>query len=127
MEFLDPTHALNIRNSDWRIYSQNPSAPPQFLTETSKVNDSMVVDGCYIAGEVTHSILSHNVKVGKGSVVENSIIMAGVTIGENVTIKYAIIGDNAKIHDGAQVIGQEKEIMVAGYNEEIGGQTDEEA
>ncbi len=53
--------------------------------------------------------------------------MAGVTIGENVTIKYAIIGDNAKIHDGAQVIGQEKEIMVAGYNEEIGGQTDEEA
>ncbi|WP_085559577.1 glucose-1-phosphate adenylyltransferase [Carnobacterium iners] len=126
MEFLDPTHALNIRNSDWRIYSQNPSAPPQFLTETSNVTDAMIVDGCYIAGEITHSILSHNVKVGKGSIVENSIVMSGVTIGENVTIKYAIIGDNAKIHDGAYLVGKEKEIMVVGYNEEIGGLTDDE-
>ena len=52
--------------------------------------------------------------------------MSGVTTGENVTIKYAIIGDNAKIHDGANLIGKEKEIMVVGYNEEIGGLTDDE-
>ena len=127
MEFLDPTHALNIRNSDWRIYSQNPSAPPQFLTATSKVSNAMIVDGCYVAGEVNHSILSHNVKIGKGSTVKDSIIMADVTIGENVTIEHAIVGEHAKIHDGAQLIGQEKEIAVVGYSEEIGGLKDEEA
>lgn len=127
MEFLDPTHALNIRNSDWRIYSQNPSAPPQFLTATSNVTNAMIVDGCYVAGEVAHSILSHNVKIGKGSVVKDSFVMADVTIGENVTIEYAIVGEHARIHDGAQIIGKEKEIAVVGYREEIGGLKDEEA
>jgi ADP-glucose pyrophosphorylase len=48
------------------------------------------------AGEITHSILSQNVRVGNGSVVRDSLIMANVTIGENVTIEHAIIGENAK-------------------------------
>ena len=91
MGFLDPNHALNIRDTSWRIYTQNPSAPPQFLTKSSKVADSMIADGCYIAGEVNHSILSHNVKLGKNLKVKDSLIMANVTIGENVTINCAII------------------------------------
>ena len=63
MEFLDPDHSLNIRDEEWRIYSKNPVSPPQFLTESSNVTDSMIVDGCYVAGEITHSILSQNVCV----------------------------------------------------------------
>lgn len=112
MEFLDPNHALNIRDSSWRVYTQNPSAPPQFLTKSSKVADSMIADGCYIAGEINHSILSHNVKVGKNSIIKDSLIMANVTIGENVTINCAIIGENAKIHDGAQLNGEEKRLRL---------------
>src|SRR5690606_4491940 len=57
MEFLDPNHALNIRDENWRIYSKNPDSPPQFLTKDSKVTNSMIVDGCYVAGEINHSIL----------------------------------------------------------------------
>jgi len=45
----------------------------------------MIVDGCYIAGEITTFLfLSHHVKVGKGSIVENSNVMSGGNIGENV-------------------------------------------
>ncbi|EDP69413.1 glucose-1-phosphate adenylyltransferase [Carnobacterium sp. AT7] len=126
MEFLDPNHALNIRDTSWRVYTQNPSAPPQFLTKSSNVSDSMIADGCYIAGEVKHSILSHNVKVGKNSTIKDSLIMANVTIGENVTINCAIIGENAKVHDGAQINGDEKNITVIGYAEEVGGLKDED-
>ena len=108
------------------MYTQNPSAPPQFLTKSSKVADSMIADGCYIAGEINHSILSHNVKVGKNSIIKDSLIMANVTIGENVTINCAIIGENAKIHDGAQLNGDEKNITVVGYAEEVGGLKDED-
>ncbi|MCI3027883.1 glucose-1-phosphate adenylyltransferase [Desemzia sp. C1] len=126
MEFLDPNHALNIRDENWRIYSKNPDSPPQFLTKDSKVTNSMIVDGCYVAGEINHSILSHNVKVGKGSVVKDSFIMSNVTIGENVTIDHAIVGENAKLHDGAELIGKEKDIAVLGYSEEIGGLKDDE-
>lgn len=126
MEFIDPSHDLNIRDRDWRIYSRNPDTPPQFLTEEANVSNSMITDGCYIAGEVNHSILSHNTRIGKGSVVKDSFIMPNVIIGENVRIEHAIIGENAKIYDGAEVIGKKDEIAVLGYDEEIGGLQDED-
>lgn len=121
MEFLNPEHALNIRDDKWRIYSKNPNSPSQFLTDTAKVTNSMIVDGCYVAGEIDHSILSHNVKVGKGSVIKDSFIMSNAIIGENVTIDHAIVGEDAHIYDGAKLIGKEKDIAVCGYSEEIGG------
>ncbi|WP_027107979.1 glucose-1-phosphate adenylyltransferase [Lacticigenium naphthae] len=126
MEFINPDHDLNIRDTNWRIYSRTPDCPPQFISKTGKVTNSMITDGCYVSGEVEHSILSHNVRVGKGSVVKDSFVMADVVIGENVHIEKAIIGEGARIYDGGQVIGKDKDIAVLGYNEEIGGLTHEE-
>lgn len=125
MELLDPDHTLNIRDDNWRIYSKNPVAPPQFISENGKVNEAMMADGCYIDGTVEHSIVSQNVTLGSNSLVENSIIMANATIGDNVTIKYAIVGEFADIKDGAQVIGTRDDIQVIGYEETVGG-TDHE-
>lgn len=125
MEFLDPNHELNIRDREWRVYSRNPNTTPQFLTSSARVTDSMVTDGCYVAGEVTHSILSHNVKVGKNTVIKDSVVMPNAVIGENVTIDKAIIGEGAHIYDGAELIGKEDDIAVVGYGEEVGGYSDE--
>lgn len=121
MEFLSPEHPLNISEDDWRIYTKNPLTPPQFITEDAELKNALVVDGCYIAGKVDHSILSLDVKVGKGSQVKDSLVMAGVTIGENCRVEYAIIGENATLADGAQVVGTKDEIAVVGYKEVIGG------
>lgn len=121
METLSPDHPLNLSKDYWRVYTNNPVTPPQFITADAKLNDSLVVDGCYVAGDIEHSILSLNVKVGKGSKVTDSLVMSGVTIGENCTIEYAIIGENAVIADGASVVGTKDKIAVVGYEEVIGG------
>lgn len=126
MEFLNPDHDLDIRDRSWRVYSNNPNTTPQFLTETAKVNDSMITDGCYIAGEVEHSILSHNVKLGKNSYIKDSFIMPNAVIGENVRIEKAIIGEGAHIHDGVEIVGTAENIEVVGYDEEVGGYSDED-
>lgn len=120
MEFIAPDHELNISSKNWRIYSKNMVLPPHFITEKATVKDSMIVDGCYIAGDVTHSILSQNVKIGIGSKVKDSLIMSNVVIGKNVTIERAIVGEQAIIADNAQIIGSE-EIAVVGYGETVGG------
>ena len=125
MEFLDPEHELNIRDRKWRVYSNNPNTTPQFLTESANVSNSMITDGCYIAGEIEHSILSHSVKVGKNSYIKNSFIMPNAVIGENVKIEKAIIGEGAHIHDGVEIIGTSDTIEVVGYDEEVGGYSDE--
>ena len=67
VEFLDGGDGLNLYDRSWRIFSKNPIAPPQFVTENARVNNSMIVDGCYVDGEVDHSILSTNVDVQRGS------------------------------------------------------------
>ena len=72
-----------------------------------------------------HSILSRNVKVGKGSFIKDSVIMPGTVIGENVHIEKAIVGENAYIYDGAEIIGKIGEIGVVGNEERVGGYTDE--
>ena len=124
MEFIDPEHSLNIRDKNWRILAKNTISPPHFLTENADVKNSLVVDGCYVAGHVEHSILSDDVQVKEGAKVVDSVVMPGATIGKNVQITKAIIGENAIIGDDAVVDGSE-EIAVVGYSEVIGVLTSE--
>jgi len=126
MEILDPQHELNFRDRSWRIFSKTLNTTPQQLTEEASVRDSMITDGCFVAGTIEHSILSNNVKVGKGSVVKDSVIMPGTVIGENCHIEKAIIGEDASIYDNAEVIGEIGDIAVVGNEEELGGYTDED-
>ncbi|HZK23188.1 MAG TPA: glucose-1-phosphate adenylyltransferase, partial [Atopostipes sp.] len=126
MEFLDPQHELNIRDASWRIFSKSYNTTPQQIAEDAEVTDSMVTDGCYVAGKVKHSILGHSVKIGKNSVVKDSVIMPNAVIGENVYVEKAIIGENARLYEGAQVIGREGAIEVVGNEERLGGKKDEE-
>ncbi len=119
MEFIDNEGDLNVRDKTWPIYSKNPIAPPQFITNTARVKNSMIVDGCFISGRIEHSILAANVQVKEGSVVKDSVVMTGASIGKNVIINRAIIGENAIIGDGAVIDGTD-EIAVVGNSEVLG-------
>lgn len=124
MEFIDPENDLKMSDSAWRIYSKNPVSPPHFITEQASVKGSLVVDGCYVAGDVQNSLLSNDVKIKEGAVIKDSVIMAGATIGKNVTITRAIVGENAIVGDNAEIDGTD-EIAVVGYSEVIGVLVDE--
>ena len=121
MEMLDQEHPLNQTNNSWRVYTKNDVTPPQFITENATVSNSLIVDGCYVAGDIENSILSKEVRVGQGSKVSESIIMGETTIGENCVVEYAIIGEGAVVADGAKVQGTKDNIAVVGFNEIIGG------
>lgn len=125
MEFLKPDMELNIRDKAWRIYSKNPISPPHFITTTGSAKNSLISDGCYIAGDIEHSVLSDDVQVKEGAKITDSIIMSGATIGNNVKIHKAIIGEDAIIGDNAEIDGTE-EIAVVGYSEVIGVKIDED-
>ena len=120
MEFLDGSDGLNLYDRSWRIYSKNPIDPAQIITENAEVNNSMIVDGCYVDGTINHSILSTDVDVQRGSEITDSVIMPGVKIGKDVVIKHAIVGENAQIGDGAVVEGNKDNIKVIGNSERIG-------
>lgn len=112
MEFLDNDDILDLYDRSWRIFSKNPIAPPQVIIDNAEIENSMVVDGCYVDGMVKHSILSTNVDVQKGAQIIDSVIMPGVKIGKNAGIKHAIVGENAEIGNGAVVEDKDGRIRI---------------
>jgi len=125
MEYISPENALDSRNRQWKIYSRNLISPPNFLGANAHVEDSLVVDGCFVDGTVKHSILSTGAQVREGAEVLDSVIMSGAIIGHGAKIKRAIIGEGAVISDGVEIDGTE-EVQVVGYNEVVGVATDED-
>ena len=111
MDLLEdsPPFALN---SDWRIYSSNPSMPPAFYGPEAKVSRSMINEGSKVLGEVEHSMLFSGVKVGKGAVVKDSVIMPFAVIEDNAVVDHAIVAQNAVIKKGVKLVGAEGSIEV---------------
>ena len=91
------------------IYTKvNDSAPAKY-TETAKVKNSLVSDGCLIEGTVENCILFRGVKVGKGSVLKNCIIFSENFIGENCNLQYVMTDKDCVITDNRVLAGCEKQ------------------
>lgn len=82
------------------------SAPTKY-SDSAKVTNSLIADGCVIEGEVVDSILFRGVKVGKGTVVKNSILLQDTYIGENCNLGCVITDKNVVIRDERNLSGHE--------------------
>lgn len=80
------------------------SAPTNYR-DGSFVNNSLIAAGCVIEGKVENSILFRGVKVSRGSVVRNSILMQDTLVGENVELNCVISDKNVVIRDGITLSG----------------------
>ena len=82
------------------------SAPTKYK-EGADVKNSFIADGCVIEGTVENSILFRGVKVGKGTVVKNSILMQDTYTGSDVTLNCVITDKDVTIRDGRHLSGHE--------------------
>jgi glucose-1-phosphate adenylyltransferase len=106
-----------IKNSDIRnqlfkvknrpIYTKVRNSAPTYYSPDSKIKNSLIADGCQIYGEVDNSILFRGVKIGKGSVVKNSILFQDAFTGENVMLNCVIADKNVVIRDNKMLSGDE--------------------
>lgn len=94
---------------DRDVYTKINDAPPAKLTETAKVSNSLIHDGCLIEGTVENCVLFRGVKVGKGSVLKNCIIMSENIIGENCNLSYIVSDKDSSIGDGRTLAGCEQQ------------------
>ncbi len=100
MELIDVVPEFNLNEEFWKIYTNNGALPPQYISENSVVERSIICNGAEIYGEVHNSVIGAGVTVGKGSVIKDSIIMQDTMIGEDCVIEKAILAENVKIGDG---------------------------
>lgn len=110
MDVLDPNVPLDLLDDSWKIYSRNPVMPPHYAGPQSKIQNSMIAEGCEINGAIDFSVLFAGVTVEEGAIVRDSIIMPNSVIKKGAIIEYAIVGENCVIGEGAH-IGERPELV----------------
>lgn len=103
LDLLDPKIKLDLSDPKWRIYSRTPSAPPQYIANSAKVQNSLITEGCEVFGTVDFSILFDNVVIEEDAVVKDSLVMPGAVIKKGASVQYAIIAENVVVDEGASV------------------------
>lgn len=102
-----------LQSSIWRqlfikehpIFTKVKDEPPTQYKKDSLVKNSMIANGCIIEGTVENSIISRGVKIGKGTVIKNSIIMQKCQIEDNCYLDSVILDKDVKIEQGTQLTG----------------------
>lgn len=107
MDLLGENPAFDVGDSAWKIHSRNPLAPPEYIGDHAKMNNSMIALGCEIEGTVENSILASNVVVEEGATIKDSVIMAGTVVKKGAQISYSIIDEAVVVEENATV-GEEK-------------------
>lgn len=114
----DPEFNLYGDNSA-KIYARNYALPASYIDAESKNVNCLIAEGCEVYGNIRHSVVSTGCKVGKDTLIENSVIMPNVVIESGVIIRNAIIGEGCTIRSGAVVGGSftdsvDRQISVVG-------------
>ena len=105
MELLDPAIRMDLFNPRTPIYTKVKDEVPAKYTDTGRVRNSIVADGCIIEGEVENSVLFRGVHVCKGAVVRDSIIMQACYDGENSTLSNVVMDKGVLILNGRNISG----------------------
>ena len=89
------------------IYTKVRNSAPTIYRTGSSVGNTLIADGCIIEGTVENSIIFRGVKVGRGSVVRNSILLQDTVVGSGVSLNCVVTDKNTMVRDGRMLSGHE--------------------
>ena len=108
MELIDIVPEFNLYEEYWKIYTSSTILPPQYISENSVIERSIIGEGSNIYGKVYNSVIGCGVTIGEGTVVRDSIIMNETSIGKDCELYKAIIAENVVVNDNVKLgMGEE--------------------
>jgi glucose-1-phosphate adenylyltransferase len=116
MDLLTEDPVFDLNDGAWPILTHEPPAPPARILYHRPLEEkgegitySIISNGCILdANTICRSVLSPNVKIGKGAEVRESILMEGVEIKEGARLKGVIV-DKESIVPAHRAIGYDRE------------------
>ena len=97
MELVDIIPEFNLYEEFWKIYTKGDIIRPQYVSGDAVIDRCIIGEGAEIYGEVHNSVIGADVRIEKGVVVRDSIIMRHSTIGEGTQVNKAIIAENVQV------------------------------
>ena len=106
MDLLDEKHRHELFG-DRSVFTKIRDSVPTKYGACAVVKNSLIADGCLIEGTVENSVIFRGVKVARGSVVKNCILMQNTVLGENVAMNCMITDKDVVVRDMRVLSGSE--------------------
>jgi len=103
MDLISIQPVFNLYNRAWPIFTNQAQRPPAKFVAGGAASESMVSTGGVVTGQVTGSVLSPDVVVEAGAVVEGSVLLDGVRIGAGAVVRKAILDKNVVVPAGSTI------------------------
>ncbi|KGE19501.1 glucose-1-phosphate adenylyltransferase subunit GlgD [Paenibacillus wynnii] len=118
LELLEPDNYFSL-------FKENPvqtkikyEAPTRYL-ESADVSNSLIANGCIIAGKVENSVIFRGVQVRKGARITNSVIMQKCVIDENAVIENVIMDKDVHLSKDRILVGDHTRPFVIAKSSKI--------
>jgi glucose-1-phosphate adenylyltransferase len=117
MDLVSIEPELNLYNHRWPVKTSPDFAPPaKWVMSQTLIDNAIISGGCIITqSEISNSVLSQMVCVEKNTVIRESVIFAGVTIGEGAKVLKAIIDKNVFVPAHARIGFSHEEDEARGF------------
>jgi len=96
------------------IYTKIRDEVPTRYEDGCMLKNSLIADGCTIAGKVENSILFRGVKVGKGATVKNCVLMQETAVSDCAELDYVIADKDVTVGQGRVLIGAPAHQIIIG-------------
>ncbi len=97
MALLDRDVRRDLFSAERPVYTKVRNDMPVVYGLEADAGNSLIADGCVIEGTVKNSVLFRGVRVAKGAVVENSILMQDAYVGEDARLNCVIMDKNTVV------------------------------
>ena len=105
MDMKNRDISREVFSLDTPIYTKVRDIAPAKYGIDCSVKSSLVADGCIIDGTVENSVLFRGVKVGKGAIVKDSIIMQDTVIDEKASFINGIADKDVTVTKNRTITG----------------------
>jgi glucose-1-phosphate adenylyltransferase len=118
MELVRPQPPIDLYDTTWPILTSPEQLPPARLLFDPDGHGS--VANCLLAAGVvvresvvTNSVLSSNVRVAEGSILDEAVVLPGARVGANCRLRRLVIDAGVEIPDGTVIGGCGRVMLLA--------------
>lgn len=112
MELLSYEFRKKLFRDDWPVYTVSHNTSPARYGAKAIVKNSIIANGAKVYGTVTNSIISRNVLIEEGAVVDGAIIFTDTQIMSGVKINRAIVDKYVRIEKTKLLSGKDEPLYI---------------
>ena len=97
MELVDDSPPRVLDDREWPVFTHHTQLPPAQIRADARVEAAVLSPGCKVAGSVLRSVLSNGCRVGRGSLVRDSVLLPGAQVGDGCVLDRVVVDSNCEV------------------------------